>query len=168
MREVRVVVDSGGELAGAFEKLLLRKNGGEKTVNDVCEFLVAMHHDSQARDKKLKEALVQLGEDLECHEQENVHLLKPDFETLIKGFEAKHSERDVVLRGVVSSVNLLEADVAILKEHCKEIVPEGAFEPEDEMLGDIKRAWRVARWFVLGISVPFVVALGNKLTEVLF
>jgi len=39
---------------------------------------------------------------------------------------------------------------------------------EDEEMGDIRRAWRVARWFILGAATPFVFAFGDHLAKMIW
>jgi hypothetical protein len=126
-----------------------------------------MNRDSKARDNHIRRIVDDHLKEYETHRTHLVHMSRADFDGLITTFEQKHEARDAIVRGLVTSVNLIEADVSILKEHCKDLLPEGAF-MEDSEIGDMRRAWKVGRWILLGISAPFFVAFGNKLGELLF
>ena len=150
---------TGGETDSAVEKLLLRKNGDPKTVTDVFEVLVAMHHDSQHRDRRIEGMIHE-------HLREIVHMKPDEFDKMVESFTKRHEARDSVVASMQTTIHLLEADIAVLKEHCNEIREiEGIY--EDDEIGDIRRIWRVAKW-VLGIAaLPLIVALGNLISNAL-
>lgn len=75
------------EMDGAVEKLLLKKNGDPKTLQDLFELQIAMHHDSKGRDLKLLTMI-------ENHLENDVNMSKVDFDNMIAGFRKRHDDRD--------------------------------------------------------------------------
>lgn len=142
------------ETDGAVEKLLIEKNGAKKTVTDVFEVLIAIHHDSKKRDARIMEKL-------DSHLYDYVHLSRDDFEQLIGSFDERHEMKDEMLNRIEAE---LREDIEIMKENCVKIHAK----PEDAELGDLRRAWKVVRWGVLVIGGAFLVAFGNELSQLIF
>lgn len=154
------------ETDSAVEKLLLKKNGSRTTMTDLKEILLAVSHDSRKRDGLILAKL-------DAHLTDKVHLDEDEFTKLIEGFADKHVVRDAI-------VSDIKAEVDAIKENCLQLhtrAPRRAGDSEtedwgnsfgDEELGDIRRFWRVGRWFVMAIAAPFLVAAGNELSRALF
>ncbi len=115
------------ETDSAVEKLLLKKNGSRTTMVDLKELLIAVNHDSRARDLWLCQLL-------EDHCEVQYHVTKPEFDAIVAKFAQKHERRD--------------KDVEALKEELDEVRQTVV---GDEEIGDLRRAWRVGRWFIAAL-----------------
>ena len=130
----------------AVEELVIKRNGKSKTTNDVFEVVVAMHHDSKRRDAIILSKL-------DAHCKDYVHFHPEELDAFVQPFRDMHAAE--------------QEDIEALEKQCLKGASVGC-SLEDEEMGDIRRAWRVARWFILGAATPFVFALGDHLAKMIW
>ena len=150
------------ETENAVEKLLLTKNGAKKTVADVFELVLAVNHDSKARDSSIASLL-----ESHCAEA-NVRDVEIDE---LQAWRAESTERcpERVL-AIVQREHEARHEKHLAAEHGDDSGGEdwgrGVF--EDTEMGDIRRFWRTGKWFVMVAAAPFIVALGDQISHRLF
>lgn len=163
------------ETDSAVEKLLLKKNGERKTVQDVFEIVVAMNHDRRSDAVLLLNEIKNSRELTERHLREDVRMTNEEFSKFINGFNLKHEHRDEV-------VTSLEKELESIKENCLEIhkrAPRRKDDPDTEdwgtgmyeqdvELGDLRRAWRVLKWVVVVVGGTLLVAAGDHLSHLIW
>jgi hypothetical protein len=160
----------GHETESAVETLLLKKNGERKTVSDVFEIVVAMNHDRRTDNLRLLSEIAKNSDLLEAHARDYVHMDSAELAGFMAPFAKRHDERDAI-------VDVIEKDLQKVQAHCEELhgrAPRRSGDPDtedwgnsfgDEELGDIRRFWRVGKWFVVAVAAPLLVALGNELSR---
>lgn len=170
-----------GETESAVEKLATKTNGDRTTMRELKELLLAVHHDSRARDKRILDKIDE-------HSSKKYHVTKEEFDGIIEVFCKKHEDRDKKIDHLEldldESVKTLEKELLEIRDNCVRMhlrEPRRSTDAqtenwgvsvfggdEDEEAGDMRRAWRTLRWFVLAAGGAFLVAVGTELSHLIF
>lgn len=150
------------ETGTAVQKLLIKKNGGNRTLADAFDLLIAMDHDARHRDGLVLSKLEQ-------HIDRQMHMTQSEF------------DRFMAVRNNI--LDELRADVAEIEANCTRVhdrAPRRASDDagkdwgksvfggkEDEETGDIKRAWRLGKWFVAAAVLMSLDIFARYLSHVL-
>lgn len=170
-----------GETEGAVERMAARSNGQQTTMRELKELLLAVHHDSRARDKKVLDKI-------EEHVTAMYHVTKEEFDDIVETFCKKHEDRDRNIekleQDLGADVEKLEKELLTIRDNCVRLhlrSPRRATDPpteswgpsyfgggEDEEAGDMRRAWRLLKWVFIVVGGTILVAAGNCLSRALF
>lgn len=162
----------GSETDGAFEELLLKKNGDPKTVQDLFECFVALNHDQKTNWRAMIKEIRSVAECVDSHRTEDVNMTKEQFAEFMVGRDRILKDLEVRIEGRIaeSCAERHEAEVK-LENEIKAIWQEIRRDPRrsgddatenwgKSIFGDDQRswlevifAWKTIKWFVAAAVV---------------
>jgi vacuolar-type H+-ATPase subunit I/STV1 len=150
------VIFNDGEMEGAVERLVTMQNGHNKTIQDVMDLLLAIHHDSKSRDNQIVEYLRSSGSAME------------DYVTRIKSLEHSQSKCSDKVSKLIEEEHgrIITEHKDFHDEHMEshhvspnrraddDVEEDHSEEREDDttILGEIKYSYNLLKWFLAAVA----------------
>lgn len=142
-----------------------KKNGDPLTVKDVVDLVLAVDADSDERHEETLELLAQHVKD----DKARAAVIADE----LTQWRALQAEECANRHRVLFTEEMLELPRLIRRPH-RASDPESADyrlkaePPQDEEVGDMKRAWRFLKWFVVAFGLIFIDMFARYLSHTLF
>lgn len=174
----------GDHFEQALQQIARRRNGGGKTIDDVFDLTVAANQDAEERHAESVEAVRENRAFLMAHCEEDAKrearigsleewratVTATCADRVLAIVEKEHATKHQA--HMDQYVHLTSDDMKERRATYLGALERGEVKdrraPEDEEMGDLRRAWRVVRWALAAFLLPIIAAGGYRIAEYLF